>query len=72
MRAVHGGARPVDRPGGVELVEQALVQRVPDAGLLPVAQPPPRGHPGAAELLVFLVVLYVYLYPRSSYNVFSL
>ena len=44
--------RPVELAGGVQLGQQQLVQPLPDAGLLPVPQPPPAGHPAAeAELL---------------------
>src|SRR5215217_2161097 len=50
-RRVQGAPAPVDRPGAAEPVEQGLVERPPDAGPLPVAQPPPATHPAAAAHL---------------------
>ena len=45
VRAVDRRSRPVDPLRLIELREQQLVQPLPDAGLLPLAQPPPTGHP---------------------------
>lgn len=48
---VGGGPGPVDLTGAVELLEDRLVQLLPDPRLLPLAQSPPAGHPRAvAEL----------------------
>ena len=44
--------RPLELLGGVQLGEQQLVQPLPDAGLLPGPQPPPRGHPAAEPELL--------------------
>src|SRR5919112_145518 len=52
VRAVDGSPRPVDRPGGVELDQQLLMQRVPDAGLLPVPEPSPARHAGPVAVLL--------------------
>ena len=49
MGAVNGAAVQVQAVGGAQLGEQAFMQRGPDAGLGPVAQPPPAGDAGAAD-----------------------
>jgi hypothetical protein len=49
MAAVDSSARPVNGSAALSFA-QALVQRIPAAGLLPVAQSPPSGHSGAALL----------------------
>ena len=60
VRAVDRRSRPVDPLRLVELREQQLVQLLPDAGLLPLAQPAPAGHPRAAAHLLRQVL------PRGS------
>jgi hypothetical protein len=51
--AIHRPRRAtIDRARRVEPNEQALVQRVPHAGLLPVTQSPPRRDPGAVAVLL--------------------
>ena len=49
VRPVDGAAVQVQPVGGAQLGEQQLVQGRPDAGLRPVAQPPPAGDAGAAD-----------------------
>jgi len=49
--AVHGGPRPVDFVGVVELGQEDLMEPEPDAGLLPVVEPAPAGHAGSAAHL---------------------
>src|SRR5215831_4464469 len=52
IAGVGDRALPLNLIGGVQLGQQQFVQLVPDAGLLPRTQPPPRRHPAAeAELL---------------------
>jgi hypothetical protein len=50
--AVDGGPRPVDLAVVAEPVQQLMVHRLPHPGLLPVAQPPPAGHPAATAKLL--------------------
>src|SRR4051794_25461595 len=50
--AVERAPAPVDQAGLPEPVEQGVVERPPDAGLLPVAQSAPAGHAGAAAHLL--------------------
>src|SRR5690242_17187617 len=50
--AVERAPAPVDQAGLPEPVEQGVVERLPDAGLLPVAQPAPAAHPAAAAHLL--------------------
>lgn len=45
---VDDRTRPVDLPRRVEMPQQNLVDLGPNAGLRPVAQPPPAGHARAA------------------------
>src|ERR1035437_194796 len=52
MAAVDRGARPIDRPGRVELAQQLLMQAIPHAGLLPVAQAPPTRHTRPVAVLL--------------------
>jgi hypothetical protein len=47
--AVDRAPVQVQLASGAQLGEQQLVQRRPDAGLGPVAQPPPAGHPAAPD-----------------------
>ena len=49
---IHAGPGPVDGRFIAQPVEQRLVQPLPDAGLLPVAQPPPAGRAAAAAQLL--------------------
>ncbi len=49
---VEGRPGPLDGVAAAQLVEQDLVEPAPDAGLLPVAQPPPAGHATAAAHLL--------------------
>jgi len=51
-RRIQRAPAPVDQAGSPEAVEQRVVERLPDARLLPVAQPPPAGHAGAAAHLL--------------------
>jgi hypothetical protein len=48
---VEAGARPVELALAAELVEQLVVELLPDAGALPVAQPAPAGDRAAAAKL---------------------
>ena len=50
-RAVHASPAPVDGIGPAQPVEQDAMQPVPDAGGLPLAQPPPARHPRPATHL---------------------
>ena len=52
VRAVDGGSRPIDCPGGVEAHEQALMEGLPDAGPLLITQPSPAGHPRAVAVFL--------------------
>ena len=49
MRRVDQHGRQVQQPGGTQLGEQAFVQLLPDALLVPLGQPAPAGGPGSAE-----------------------
>src|SRR4051812_21095100 len=51
-RRVERAPAPVDQPGLAEPVEQRVVERLPDAGLLPIAQPAPAARPAAAAHLL--------------------
>src|SRR3954471_13358154 len=51
-RRVERAPAPVDQPGLAEPVEQRVVERLPDAGLLPIAEPAPAAHPAAAAHLL--------------------
>jgi hypothetical protein len=48
---VEAGAGPVELALAAELVQQLLVELLPHAGVLPVAQPPPAGDRAAAAEL---------------------
>src|SRR6476646_9880848 len=52
VRAVNHRPGPVQRPGGVQLGQQRLMQMLPDPGLVPVPQAPPARHPGAEPQLL--------------------
>jgi hypothetical protein len=52
VRAVNHRPGPVQRPGGVQLGQQRLVQLLPDPGFVPVPQPPPARHPGPEAKLL--------------------
>jgi hypothetical protein len=49
---VNDRPRPVNRSGSLQLREQQRVQSLPNAGLLPIAQPPPTRHPRPAPKLL--------------------
>ena len=49
---VDGGPGPVDLAVVAQPVQQPMVQGLPDAGLLPVAKPPPAGHTAATAQLL--------------------
>jgi hypothetical protein len=49
VRAVDRAAVQVQLAVGAQLVQQQFVQRWPDAGLGPVARPPPAGHVRSAD-----------------------
>ena len=50
--AVDGGPRPIDLVVVAQPVQQPMMQGLPDAGGLPVAQPPPAGHAAATAQLL--------------------
>src|SRR5918995_1024288 len=49
---VHAGPGPVELAPAAKLIQQHVVQPLPHAGALPVAQPPPAGDRAAAAKLV--------------------
>jgi hypothetical protein len=51
-QAVQAGPQPVELALAAELVQQHVVELLPHAGALPVAQPPPAGDRAAAAELV--------------------
>ena len=51
MARVSDRARPVDLTGTMQPPEQLMVQTLPHAGLLPLAQPPPARHTRAIAKL---------------------
>ena len=50
--AVERPPAPVDQAGAAESVEKQVVERPPNFGSLPVPEPPPAGHAGAAAHLL--------------------
>src|ERR671933_447800 len=49
---VERAPAPVDQSGAAQQIEQLVVKGLPKARLLPVPQPPPAGHAGAAAHLL--------------------
>jgi hypothetical protein len=49
---VQARPRPVELAGAAELVQRQVVKLLPHASALPVAQPPPAGHPRAIPQLL--------------------
>src|SRR5690606_20238627 len=49
--AIDDGTLPVDPVGSLQLSQQDLVQPLPDAGPIPVAEPSPAGHAATAAQL---------------------
>ena len=52
MRAIHHSAGPVQLPLVLQLVQQHLVQALPDPRFVPVPQPPPARHARPAPHLL--------------------
>ena len=50
---IEGAPAPVNQPGAAQQIEQLVVKGLPKARLLPVPQPPPAGHAGAAAHLLW-------------------